>query len=110
MKIAEREHVFEAIFAPFLMTASGAEFLRVGEGPEEHVPDGKIGEVIGMMSELMMDAVRFRALENVTKPARRADVPVVENFTQRDADGVVAGRLKIGAEESEDKDAADDGV
>ena len=51
---------------------------RVLEGPEQDVPYWKVGIVVAMTTALVMYAVTLRALDHITEPMRRADVPVVE--------------------------------
>jgi hypothetical protein len=82
--VAKGEHVLEAIFPPRFVTALAAKFCRVFEGAEEHVPNGQVGKVIGVMSKLMVNAMGFRSLEKVTEPSRRFDIPMIEEFADRD--------------------------
>src|SRR5712691_3811395 len=91
--ISKRQHVFESIFAPTLVTALSFKFLRILECDKEHVPDRDVREIVSMMVKLMMDAMRFRSLENETEPGRSFDVPVIEEFPNCNEDGVITSRL-----------------
>jgi hypothetical protein len=84
MDVAERDHVVEAVFPPILIAAAPPELCGIFESAKEHVPDGQIREVVGVMTELMMNAMGLRALEKVTEPGRRLDVPVIEELADRD--------------------------
>ena len=84
MHVAKRDHVFETIFPPILIAATSAEFCRVFESAKEHVPNRQIREVVGVITELMMNAMGLRALEKVADPRRRLDVPVVEELAGGD--------------------------
>jgi hypothetical protein len=108
--VAEREHVVEAVFPPGFVTAVAAEPRRIPEGPKDHVPDWQVREVVGVMTELVMNTMRFRSLENVADPSRSLNIPVIEKFSDGDEQGVIAGGLNIAAEERIDDQTADDGV
>src|SRR5438477_3720305 len=71
MNIAKEQHVFESILAPSLITASAFECLRIFECAKKHVPEWDVREVVSVMTELMMNAMRFRPLENKAHPGRR---------------------------------------
>ena len=66
--ISKNQHVFESILAPALITAPTFKFLRILECPKEHVPKRNIREIICVMAEFMMHAMRFGPLENKTEP------------------------------------------
>ena len=66
VNVPKREHVFEPIFPPALVTATSFEFFRIFECPEKNVPERNVGEVISMMTKLVVNPVRLRALKNVT--------------------------------------------
>jgi hypothetical protein len=57
MNVSKGDHVFESILAPIVETAAADETMWVDECPEEHVPNRQVGEVVGVMAELMMDAM-----------------------------------------------------
>jgi hypothetical protein len=54
-------------------------------------------EVVGVMAELMMDAMRFGPLENEAEPRWSLDVPMIEEFPDCDENGVIARGAKAGA-------------
>jgi len=57
MNVPKEEHVLESIFAPALIPAAPLELLRILESAEDHVPDRNVGKVVGVMAELMMNAM-----------------------------------------------------
>ena len=57
VNIAKGEHVLESIFTPTLIPATTSKLLWVLEGAEDHIPDRNVGEVVGVMSELMVNAM-----------------------------------------------------
>ena len=105
--ISERNHVVEAILTPILVAAPSAELRRILEGAKENVPDRQVAKVIGVMAELMMDAMRLRPLEEIAEPARRLDVPMIKEFAQRDEQRVIAGRFDAASEQRKDDQAAE---
>jgi hypothetical protein len=80
MHVAKRDHVFETIFSPIIVATAPPKLCRVLEGAKDHVPDREISEVVGVMTELMMNAMGLRALEEVAEPSRCFDIPVIEKF------------------------------
>jgi hypothetical protein len=68
MNTAKDQHVFESVLAPILVAAASLKCLWILEGAKEHVPDWNIGEIICVMTKLMMDAMGFGPLENETNP------------------------------------------
>jgi hypothetical protein len=90
MNIAKKQHVFESILAPPLISASAFEFLWIFERTEEHVPQRNIREVVGVMTELVVNPMRFRSLEDIADPRGRVDVPMIEEFTDRDQNCEIA--------------------
>ena len=106
MDIPEQQHVFKAIFAPGFVAAATLEHLRVPERSEKHVPDWQIGKIIGVMSELMMNAMRFRSLKDKSEPLRRIDVPVIKKFPNRDQNRVVGGCIHTYSKQGEKDQAA----
>ena len=93
MDISESEHRTKAVL--FLRIES--TFLRRGFGivisPEKKVPDREIRVILGVMSVHMMHTVGFWTLEDRTKPAWRADVPMVEKFCDRSEKSIERGRF-----------------
>src|SRR5437762_906835 len=105
--IAKREHVFEAILAPAFVTAASIELFWIFERAEEHVPNRQVGEIIGVMTKLMMDAMGFRSLKDEAEPRGSFDVPVVEEFSERNQERVIAGGLDAGAKQWVDNQTAE---
>ena len=98
MNIPKSEHVLEPIFPPTLVAAVSSELFRILKCAEENVPQRDVRKVVGMMAELMMDAVRFWPLEDESKPRRRVDVPVIKEFTDRNKNCVVSRGSNAAAE------------
>ena len=97
MNITKEQHVFEPVFAPTLVAAASFECSWVFECAKEHVPKRDVREIIGVMAELMMDAMRFGPLENETEPRGSFDIPVIEEFPDCDENGVIARSVNAGA-------------
>ena len=57
MDIPKNEHVFKTIFPPILVTAASLELLWILEGAKQHVPNGDVREVVGVVAKLMMDSM-----------------------------------------------------
>ena len=110
VNIAKGQHVLEPIFTPTFVPALSLERLRILEGAKEHVPERNVREVVGVMPELMMDAVRFGPLENETNPQRCFDIPMVKEFPHCDKDGVIAGSGDAGPKERIHNQTAQNGV
>ncbi|MEN3368612.1 MAG: hypothetical protein V7609_755 [Verrucomicrobiota bacterium] len=110
MHIAKSEHVVKAIFPPIFVAAASAKLCRVLEGAEEHVPDRQVREIVGVMTKLMMNAMRLRPLEKVADPGRRLDVPMIEELADCDEQRVVTRGSDVTAEERIDDHAADNGI
>jgi hypothetical protein len=68
MNITKDQHVFEPILTPNLIAAPYTKCLGIFECSKEYVPKWNVREVVGVMAELMMDAMRFWPLENETEP------------------------------------------
>lgn len=98
VNIAKNEHVLEPILAPTLVPAASVECLRILEGIKEDVPKWDIREIIRVMPELMMHAMRFRSLKNEADPCGGFDIPMIEKFSDRNEDGVVASGTHTAAE------------
>jgi len=90
MNIAKDQHVFESILTPSLISASAFESPWILERAKEHVPQRDIREVVGVMTELMVNPIRFRSLEDIADPRGRVDVPMIEEFTDRDQNCVIS--------------------
>ena len=99
MNIAKYQHVFEPILTPNLIAAASSECLGIFEGAKEYVPKRNVREVVGVMAELMMDAMRFGPLENEAESRGSFDVPMVEEFRDCDENGVIAGSTDAGAKQ-----------
>jgi hypothetical protein len=97
MNITKDQHVFEPILTPNLIAAASSEFLGIFECAKEYVPKRNIREVIGVMAEPMMDAMRFGPLENEAEPRGSFDVPMIEEFPDCDENGVIARGANAGA-------------
>ena len=110
VNIAEKQHLFEPILAPPLVSASTFECLWILEGAKEHVPQRDVREVIGVMTEFMMHPMRFRSLENKTNPRGRFDVPMIEELSNGNKDGVITSGTNTGAEQWIYNQTAKDGV
>src|SRR6266404_364689 len=87
--IAKYEHVFKPIFPPTFVATVSFEFLCVLKGSEKNVPKGDVGKVVGMMTKLVMNSMRFRSLEDVSQPCRRIDIPMIKKFADGNEDCVV---------------------
>jgi hypothetical protein len=96
--ISKNEHVFESILAPTRVTAPAFKFLRISECAEEDVPKRDVREIICVMTELMMNAMRFGPLEDETEPRRSFDVPMIEEFANGDENSVIASGADAAAE------------
>ena len=57
MDIPKNEHVFKTIFAPILVAAAPFEFFWIPKGAKQHIPNGDVREVVGMVLKLMMDSM-----------------------------------------------------
>jgi hypothetical protein len=108
--ITENEHVVESVLTPRFITAATTEFRRVLECAKENIPDRKVSEIVRVMPELMMYPMRFRPLKDEAEPARRVNIPVVEEFADCDQQRVVTRRGHVATEERIDNQAAQDGV
>ena len=97
--IAKYQHVFEPILTPNLIAAASSECLGIFEAAKEYVPKRNVREVVGVMAEPMMDAMRFGPLENEAEPRGSFDVPMVEEFPDCDENGVIAGSTDAGAKQ-----------
>ena len=97
MNIAKDQPVFKAILTPTLVTAASFECLGIFERAKEYVPKWNVREVVGVMAELMMDAMRFGSLENEAEPPGSFDVPMIEEFPYCDENGVIARGANAGA-------------
>ncbi len=110
VNIAEEQHVFESILAPSLITALAFECLRIFERAKEHVPYRDVGEVIGVMTELMMNPMRFRPLEKKANPGGRFDIPMVEELPDCNENGVITSGADAGAKQWVHNQTAQNGI
>ena len=110
VNIAEKQHLFEPILAPPLVSASTFECLWILEGAKEHVPQRDVREVIGVMTKLMMNPMRFRSLEKEANPRRRFDIPMIEELSDRDQNGVITSGAHTGTEQWKQNQAAQDRI
>ena len=97
MNIAKNQHVFEPILTPNLVAAASSECFGIFECAKEYVPKRNVREVVGVMGELMMDAMRFGPLENKAQPRGSFDVPMIEEFPDCNKNSVVARGANAGA-------------
>ena len=97
MNITKDQHVFEPILTPNLIAAASTECLGIFECAKEYVPKRNVREVVSVMVELMMDAMRFGPLENEAEPRGSFDVPMIEEFPACDENGVIARGANAGA-------------
>ena len=51
------------------------------------------------MTELMMNPMRFRALENKANPGRRFDIPMIEELPDSDQKSVIPSGVDAGAKQ-----------
>jgi hypothetical protein len=110
MNIAEEQHVFEPILAPSLIPTFAFECLGIFEGAKEHVPYWDIREVVGVMTKLMVNTMRFRSLENEAKPRRRFNVPMIEEFSDCDQNGIIPSGAHAGSKQWVHNQTAQDGI
>jgi hypothetical protein len=96
MNIAKYQHVFEPILTPNLIAAASSECLGIFECAKEYVPKRNVREVVSVMAELMMNAMRFGPLKNEAEPQGGVDVPMIEEFPDRDENGVIARSANAG--------------
>jgi hypothetical protein len=50
--------------------------------PEKDVPKGEVRIIERMYSLLVMNTMALRPLKNISKPIRRANIPVVKHLSQ----------------------------
>ena len=93
MDIPESKHLTQAVlFFRIEATFLGRGFGIV-VGPKKNVPDREIRVILGVMSVHMMHAMGFWTLEDRTKPAWSADIPMVEKFCDRSEKSIERGRF-----------------
>ena len=68
VNVSKSEHVFEAIFAPWLITAFAFKNVGIFECAEKNVPKRNIGKIVCMVAKLMMDPMRFGTLKDESQP------------------------------------------
>ena len=93
MDIPESKHLTQAV----LFLRIEAKFMGRGfgvvVGTKKNVPDRKIRVILGVMSVHMMHAMGFWTLEDRTKPAWSADIPMVEKFCDCSEKSIERGRF-----------------
>ena|SRR6266496_1534027 len=99
MNIAKDQHVLEAILTPTLVAALSLKRFRIFERAKKYVPQRNVREVVGVMTELMMDPMRFGSLEDEAEPCGSFDVPMVEDFSDCNEDRVITGGANAGAKQ-----------
>jgi hypothetical protein len=62
------------------------------------------------MMELMMDPMRFGPLKNKADPRGRFDIPMIEEFSDCDQNGVITSGADAGAEQWIHDQTAQDGI
>jgi hypothetical protein len=97
MNITKNQHVFESILTPNLVTAASSKCLGIFECAKKYVPKRNVREVVGVMTELMVEAMRFGPLENKAEPRGSFDVLMIEEFPDCDKNGVIACDANAGA-------------
>lgn len=110
VNIAKEQHVFEPVLAPPLVSASAFECLWILERAKKHVPQRDVREVVGVMTKLMMNSMRFRALENEANPRRRFDIPMIKELSDCDQDRVITSGARAGAKQWIHHQTAQDGI
>src|SRR4029077_7425045 len=98
MHIAKEKHVFKTIFTPTFVATATSERFCVVERAKKYVPQRNIGEVIGVMPKLVVNAMRFWSLKDEANPRWRSDVPVIKELPNCDQDRVVTRRADAAAE------------
>src|SRR5262249_15580560 len=76
--------------------------LRILKSAEGDVPEWQVGEVPGVPSALMMHTVALGALDQEAEPARRTEVPVVEQLRNPGQKNRSAGARCVQAEQDID--------
>jgi hypothetical protein len=84
--VEEQQHTSQSLLVVLGKPAASGELVGLLEGPEEAVPPGDVAVVEIVNVELVMDRVVLWPLQEVTKPARSADVAVVEVLAQSGED------------------------
>jgi hypothetical protein len=83
MSVLHQQHGADACAGRVFKADPASECLRIVEGSKEHVPQRQITKVAGVMITLMVQAMRFRTLNNVAEPTRRMNVPMLEHTEHR---------------------------
>jgi hypothetical protein len=94
MDIVPSQHWQQLLLAPIFEAARPGEFARVLVSAKQHVPPDDVAIVVAVATELMVDAVHFRALKHVSNPMRTAHVGMIEEFAQGSASGVDRARAR----------------
>ena len=90
MNILERKHLPELLLALGIKSA-GDFLLRILERAEHPIENREIRVVIRVALILMMNAVRFRTLDEPAQPVRRANVPMIDVFRHTGEQRVIGG-------------------
>ena len=91
MEIAKREDILKPILFLAVESAPRNWLICIAKGPEEHVPDRKICEILSMVAVHVMNPVGFGALEEETHRAGSFDVPVIEKLRDCGNEGSQTG-------------------
>ena len=110
MHLAESEQILESILAPIVEAAFARRLVRIVQRAEEPIPNRQVGEILRVMSILMVDPMRFGSLHKMANPARRPDVPMVEVFGDRAQECVVGGCVNVAPEERVNDCTADERI
>ena len=81
VNVSKSEHILEAVFTPAFEAAASVKGFRIFECAKENVPKRNIGKIISVMTEFMVDLMRFGTLKDESQPWRRPNIPVIEKFT-----------------------------
>lgn len=104
------EKVLKSIFPPIVKSAFAWRAVGIVQRGKEPIPNGQVGKILGVVPVLVVHAVRLGSLYEVTDPARRSDIPVVEKFGNRGQERVVSGGVNIAAEQSVNDCTAEDRI
>lgn len=106
-KILAEEHSQDSSFPCALEPACPRIARGILESSEQDVPDRDISIVVGVDACAVMDAMRLGALDDEAKPARSANIPVIEHISKTEKkDGVDRDLLRCSDDEIENQ--ADD--
>src|SRR5215831_1763410 len=86
MDVDSAKHFSHTEFTGWPKTTATIPMVGIPVRAEKHVPDRKIGIVEGVYAFLVMYAVAFRALKEISEPTRSLHVPVINQFGQATQD------------------------